>query len=148
MRPSRASSMISSIGEIARFSSSTGGQVGRHYLPRLHSRARIARQHVDLEIDLGARLQPAKVVTSQVCGMISTPKTSSSTSLTVSDTPSTAIEPFGAMKRAAAGRADADAVRRPSPSVVTDSTSPDAIDVARDDVAAQFVAEAERRVPD
>src|SRR6185437_12023033 len=63
------------------------------------------------------------VVTSRVCGIRLTPKTSSSTSLTVSDTPSTVIEPFGAMNRCSGLGAR---IRRrcEPPSLSTDSTSP------------------------
>ena len=62
----------------------------------------VARQHVDLDVHRVAGRSEPKLVTEAVCGMMFTPKVSSATSLTVNDTPSTAMLPLTAMKRARA----------------------------------------------
>ena len=55
----------------------------------------VLREHVDLEVDLVARARAStSVVASSVCGTSATANASSASSATVSETPSTAIEPF------------------------------------------------------
>ena len=89
-----------------------------------------------------ARSAP-KVVTCSVCGMISTVKVSPSTPLTVSETPSSATEPLGAMKRASS--AGARSVKR-AMSVMSSRVNDigEAVDMAGDQMAAKFVAQLER----
>ena len=66
----------------------------------------VTRHGVDFEIDVVARPQARRRSSPvSVCGMISTVKVSPSTALTVSETPSSATEPLGAMKRASSAGA-------------------------------------------
>ena len=121
---------------VGRYGSRLSHSTGRHSAPACRSRGSPGRPAINSP--KGGHLQ--------VCGMMFTPKMSSSTSLTVSDTPSTVIEPFGAMKRCSgAGRADGDPVR--AALVVDRDHLPHPVDVARDDVAAQLVAQRARRAP-
>src|SRR5690606_22372110 len=64
-----------------------------------------------------------RVVCSRVWGMTFTSKRVPSTALTVSDTPSTVIEPLGAIWRCS-GAGASTAIRREPPSGVTDTTVP------------------------
>ena len=75
--------------------------------------------------------------------MISTEKSSSSTALTVSDTPSSATEPFGAMKRASSPRRAQHEARHVGHVLARDHAG-DAVDMAGDQMAAELVAEFER----
>ena len=91
-----------------------------------------------------------QVVTASVCGMMSTENTSPSTPFTVSEVPSRATEPFSAMKRGERPRrADVEARAR-SPRVIAagDGIAGEdlrhAVDMARDDVPAELVADLER----
>ena len=79
-------------------------------------------------------------MTSWVWGMMFTPKRLPSTSFTVSEMPSTAIEPLGAMKRASSAGAS-NTKRTLPPSGVMDDDLADAVDMAGDDVAAELVAQ-------
>ena len=75
--------------------------------------------------------------------MISTEKSSPSTALTVSETPSSATEPFGAMKRASSpGARSAKRAMSVMSSRAIDVR--DAVDMAGDQMAAEFVAEFQR----
>ena len=82
------------------------------------------------------------VVTFKVWGMISTENASPLTSLTVKDTPSSAIEPFGAMKRDSAGGTANDS--RAIGEVVARAELGEAVDVAAHHVTAKFVAKPQR----
>ena len=79
--------------------------------------------------------------------MMLTPKRAPSTSLTVSETPSIATEPLGATNRFKFGRHFEGQAER----IVlgTDAaTSRHAVDMTRDDMAAQFVADCAWRARD
>ena len=55
----------------------------------------VLREHVDLEVDALPRERgAASVVSAIVCGISATPNASSCSSATVSETPSTVIDPF------------------------------------------------------
>ena len=75
--------------------------------------------------------------------MISTEKVSPSTALTVSETPSSATEPFGAMKRASSRGARKHEARHVGQVLARDDLGK-AVDVAGDHVAAEFVADFQR----
>ena len=84
-----------------------------------------------------------QVVTSSVCGISRISNSSPSTALTVSDVPSSATEPLTAMNLAsAAGRAEA--VMRHAVEVAPRHGRGEAVDVAADHVAAEFVADPKR----
>ena len=119
-----------------------------HDGPELRKARDIARQHVDFNVDRIARPRMSpQVVTACVCGMMLTPKSSPSTSFTVSDVPSRATEPLGAMKRASvAGTRNRNAARLAFRRDRDDFAN--AIDMSRDDMAAQFIAQLQRRVRD
>ena len=108
----------------------------------------IAREHVNFDIELSPGAISPSVVCCAVWGMMLTekwvvPSSASRTSLTVSDTPSSAIEPFGAIIGAERARhADADA-RRIAFGTDADDLG-DRIDMAGDDMAAELVAQAQR----
>ena len=95
----------------------------------------VARHLIDLDVH-GVVLarRSANVVTASVCGMISTENLPPSTALTVSETPSSATEPFGAMKPHLLGLRRA-AARSRLVSVIfsRDPTSRDAVDMAGHD---------------
>ena len=83
------------------------------------------------------------VVTFSVCGMTSTEKVSPSTSLTVSDTPSSATEPLGAMKRArSCGARSIKRAMSVKSLAFADRGKP--ISVTGDDMTAELVANFER----
>ncbi len=82
----------------------------------------VAGQQIDFEIDLLPGFERAEGRDLGVCGMMLTPKRVPSTSLTVSETPSSATEPLGAMKRARIRRR-LNVMRMDSPSGVTLTTS-------------------------
>ena len=125
-----------------------GGASSGFATKRLHA-LEIAREHVDLEIDRLARVASSpNVVTAAVCGMMlsanSTPVVGVATSLTVSETPSTVIEPLGARRARARGRraiVDARANRLPRRTL---GHLADAVDMAGDDMPAELVAELQR----
>ena len=83
------------------------------------------------------------VVTLSVCGMISTPKRSPSTSFTVSDTPSSVTEPFCATKRESSRGASTTEAGHFVEILARDDPR-HAIDMAGDDMAAEFVADFQR----
>ena len=98
MRPLRKSSMISSIGERKPLPSAVCGRLQAVLHDRqLHGARDVAGEHVDLQVDPVARLFGAQVVWVKVWGMILMPKRFCSTSLTVSEMPSSATEPLEAM---------------------------------------------------
>ena len=141
MRPLRASSISSSALERYCDSSADLSVVTSVETPPAARRSgRACRSRYSP--DRPARSVPNRV-TAAVCGMMFTPKVSSATSLTVNDTPSTATLPLAAMKRARS------AGTRKRQRVEPFSGSPrsrvaDAVDVAGDEVAAQFVADPQR----
>ena len=75
--------------------------------------------------------------------MISTEKVSPSTSLTVSETPSSATEPLGAMKRASSRRRAQHEARHVGHVLARDHGR-QAVDMAGDQMAAELVAELQR----
>ena len=79
--------------------------------------------------------------------MISTEKVSPSTSLTVSETPSSATEPLGAMKRASCARRAQHEARHIGHVLARDDVR-EPVDMAGDQMAAQFVADLQARAPD
>ena len=108
----------------------------------------IAREHVDLDIELSALGQIAQASSRRaVCGMMLTekcvPSSASRTSLTVSDTPSSVIEPFGAI----AGASDAVDANADPAGIAFGADADhfaDAVDMAGDDMPAELVAHAQR----
>ena len=75
--------------------------------------------------------------------MISTEKVSPSTALTVSETPSSATEPLGAMKRASSCGARKRKARHVG-HVLARNDGGEPVDMAGDQMAAEFVAQFER----
>ena len=76
--------------------------------------------------------------------MMFTPKLVPSTSLTVSETPSSATEPFGAMKRAKAGRRSSTNLTLSPSGVRSRIMAGRSIDMTGDDMAAELIAESQR----
>ena len=124
---------------------------------RLHARAVTAplshvgklRQASDIARDMSIStltgspaLAVPQVVTASVCGMMLTPKVFPSTSFTVSEVPSSATDPFGAMKRASEfGISNRKRRKSPSGAIAVMGLP---VDVTGHDVTAELVAELQR----
>ena len=80
--------------------------------------------------------------------MISTENVSPATSLTVSDTPSSATEPLGGDEAGKRPPARAASVPRHVGQIVARDQLGDAVDMAADQVPAELVADPKRRVRD
>ena len=124
--------MMSSIGErmVKVFAGPLARGVGLQAHAPLHKPRNVARDHVDLQVDRLPGLERGRRWSPAVCGMMLTPNLPprSSTSLTVSETPSTATEPFSAMAGPARiGRCDVDPVIIALRAI--DSDLADAVDV-------------------